>query len=115
MWFRRRSRLANVPPEGRGEVGEKDEQPEFYRVDFDAMLKGSVVMRRGKPIRQFGVTVDGSTRLVTSGDLVDRETYQALVLAGAIKPQTPTAPDASGSPPRASTPPLGPHFGRAGG
>jgi hypothetical protein len=50
------------------------------------MLKGSVYMRRGKPIRQFGVTVGGSTRLVTSGDVVDEETYAALIAAGAIRP-----------------------------
>ncbi len=52
------------------------------------MLKGSVHKRRKGPVRQYGVTVNGSTRLVTSGDTVDRETYQALLAAGAIRPAT---------------------------
>lgn len=60
------------------------EPPEAYRVDFEKMLKGSLVQRRGKTIRQFGITMDGSTRLITSGDLVDRETYEALVAAGVL-------------------------------
>lgn len=56
-----------------------------YPITFEMMLKGSVYKRRGGNIRQFGVTVDGSTRLVTSGDLVDRATYNALVGVGAIR------------------------------
>jgi len=50
------------------------------------MLKGSIVQRRGVPVRQFGVYVKGSIRLVTSGDHVDRETYEALLAEGAIEP-----------------------------
>jgi hypothetical protein len=61
------------------------------------MLKGSIYKRRSGVIRQFGVTVNGSTRLVTSGDVVDRATYDALVLARAIRipssePQIPQRP-----------------------
>ncbi|HIJ74419.1 MAG TPA: hypothetical protein HPP83_09990 [Candidatus Hydrogenedentes bacterium] len=50
------------------------------------MLKGSVYQRRNGPVRQFGVTVRGSTRVVTSGEVVDRETYLALIAANAIRP-----------------------------
>jgi len=71
----------------------------LYRIDFDMMTKGAVVKRRGKRLRQVGVTVNGSTRLVTSGDVVDRETYEALLAVGAIRvpppptPPTPPAPE----------------------
>lgn len=57
-----------------------------YRIEFDMMLKGNVYDRPSGAVRQFGVTVKGSTKLVTSGDWVDRETYQALVDAKAIPP-----------------------------
>lgn len=83
MLFRWRSK--NSPSESRGEP-EGAGQPELYRIDYDMMLKGSVAMRRGRPIRQFGVTVDGATKLITSGDVVDRKTYDALLAAGAVKP-----------------------------
>ncbi|GMU92600.1 MAG: hypothetical protein AMXMBFR4_16580 [Candidatus Hydrogenedentota bacterium] len=59
---------------------------EMYPVEYEMMLKGSVAYRNGIPIRQFGVYMDGSVRLVTSGDRVDRETYDALIAAGAIRP-----------------------------
>ena len=61
----------------------------MVRIEFDMMLKGSVYRRRGGNVRQFGVTVHGATRLVTSGDLVDRSTYEALLVAGAIRPAAP--------------------------
>ena len=32
------------------------------------------------------MTVNGATKLVTSGDMVDAATYDALVAAGAIRP-----------------------------
>ena len=57
-----------------------------FTVPFERMLKGSVQEREGVKIRQFGVYVDGVVRLVTSGDMVDRETYDALIAAGAIEP-----------------------------
>lgn len=50
------------------------------------MLKGSLYERKGGVVRQATVTVDGATRLVTSGDRIDRRTYDALVVAGAISP-----------------------------
>ena len=59
------------------------------------MLKGTVSERDGVPIRQFGVYVDGVVRLVTSGEMVDRETYDALVLAEAIEPDPDYVPDTS--------------------
>jgi hypothetical protein len=57
------------------------------------MLKGTVSERDGVPIRQFGVYVDGVIRLVTSGDMVDRETYDALIAAGAIGPDPEYVPE----------------------
>lgn len=67
-------------------MGSPVERPQLYRIDFDMMLKGSIHERRKGPVRQYGVTVNGSTRLVTSGDVVDQETYTALVAAGAVRP-----------------------------
>jgi hypothetical protein len=76
---------------------------EVVRIEFDMMLKGSVYRRRGGNVRQFGVTVHGATRLVTSGDLVDRSTYEALLAAGAIRPAAP--PQKSGPPRQEKTAP----------
>ena len=96
MLFRKRHKGGGASSETSGESGEQAGRAELYRIEYDMLLKGSVYMRRGKPIRQFGVTVDGATRLVTSGDLVDRKTYEALVGVGAIRP-VPRPPAADGT------------------
>ena len=99
MLFGRQKR-GGLPPHVQADVraGAAD-HPEFYRIDFDMMLKGGVVNRRKGPVRQVGVTVDGSTRLVTSGDTVDRATYEALIKAGVIRPiPSDTRPEASKEP-----------------
>ena len=57
------------------------------RVTFDMMTKGSVQVRGRKKVRQFAVMVGASIRLVTSGDMVDHETYQALLAAAAVRPE----------------------------
>jgi len=59
---------------------------EMVRIDFDMMLKGHIIQRGRMKCRQCGVTVAGSTRLVTSGDVVDRETYEALLASGIVRP-----------------------------
>lgn len=59
------------------------------------MLKGTITERGGVPIRQFGVYVDGVVRLVTSGEMVDRETFDALIAAGAIEPGPEYVPEAA--------------------
>ncbi len=84
MLFRKRQKY---PPTV--ELSETPERPQFYQIDLEMMLKGSFCKRRKKTIRQFGVTVNGATRLVTSGDVVDRETYEALLAAGAIRADRP--------------------------
>lgn len=61
-------------------------EPELYVVGYDSMLKGNKVLRKGKPIRQVAIVVDGTVRLVTSGDRVDRRTYDALIGAGVLPP-----------------------------
>lgn len=68
------------------EVGDKAKESNLIRIEFDMMVKGSVYDRPSGRIRQCGVTVDGATRLVTSGDLVNRETLKALIQAGAVRP-----------------------------
>jgi len=64
-----------------------------FSVPFERMLKGTVAERGGVPIRQFGIYVDGVVRLVTSGEMVDRETYEALIAAGAIEPDPDYTPE----------------------
>ena len=90
MLFGRRHKQAGVRagqgssrkyPGGRGPV---EPAPELFRIDFEMMRKGHVINRGSKKVRQIGVTVDGSTRLVTSGDMVDQATYDALLRAGII-------------------------------
>jgi hypothetical protein len=65
-----------------------------FTVPFERMLKGTVSERDGVPIRQFGVYVDGVVRLVTSGEMVDRETYDAMIAAGALEPDADYVPEA---------------------
>lgn len=83
MFFRKRHKEPNTGTSGSGHASDEEER---YLIDYDMILRGAVTMRRGRQIRQCGVTVDGSTRLVTSGDYVDRETYQALINGGIILP-----------------------------
>jgi len=64
-----------------------------FVVPFEKMTKGTVSERGGESIRQFGVYVDGVVRLVTSGEMVDRETYDALIAAGAIAPDPDYVPE----------------------
>ena len=105
--FRKRDRRGGVPyAQQAGGVSSgaasADLRPQLYRIDYDMMLKGSIYKRRKGPVRQYGVTVNGATRLVTSGDTVDEETYEALLRVGAIRP---VGQGFDGPPPR-STPPL---------
>lgn len=93
MIFHRREKRGAVPPHLRAGAPDSVAQAEFYKIDFEMMVKGSIVKRRGGEVRQFGVTVDGSTRLVTSGDTVDRATYDALLAAGAIRVPSQPQPD----------------------
>lgn len=86
MLFGRKNRRNNVPPHVRTQTNFDPGEPEFYPIEFDMLLKGAIFQRKGKQIRQIGVTVNGSTRLITSGDVVDRQTYKALVDTGAIRP-----------------------------
>lgn len=85
MLFRKRHKGDSASSEASGDAGDHAPRPELFRIDYDMMLKGSINTRRGKPIRQYGVTVNGATRLITSGDLVDRKTYEALVAAGVVR------------------------------
>ena len=70
----------DVPETGAGRPADG-----LFRVAFEDLVKGSVVERKDGVVRQVGVTVGGAVRLVTSGDLVDRATYEALVAAGALR------------------------------
>ena len=57
------------------------------RLEYEMMLRGNVIERPEGKVRQIGVTVDGATKVVTSGDLIDHETYKALIQVGAIQPK----------------------------
>ncbi len=67
--------------------------PLGYSIEFDMMLKGNVYERPGGKVRQYGVTVNGGTKLVTSGNIVDRATYEALIVAGAIRSDPGVSPE----------------------
>lgn len=90
MLFRKRQKH---PPAA--DFSETPERQQLFHIDLEMMLKGSFCKRRKKTVRQFGVTVNGSTRLVTSGDVVDRDTYEALLAAGAIRADVPGPLDAA--------------------
>lgn len=85
MFFRSRKKVRRDPEVARQD-GRNTPPDENITVDFDMMLKGSVYRRASGVVKQVGVTVDGSTRLITSGDIVDRRTYDALLQAGVVRP-----------------------------
>lgn len=62
-------------------------EPELYVVAYENMLKGNKLTRRGRPIRQVAIVVEGTVKLVTSGDRVDRRTYDALIESGVLPPR----------------------------
>ncbi len=83
MLFRKRTRRTPEPAHDPVSPGAA---PLGYRIEFDMMMKGNIYKRPSGTVRQYGVTVRGCTRLVTSGDWVDRDTYEALMEAGAVRP-----------------------------
>ena len=89
MLFRRRQKRGGPPGAHSGGPPAAGPSPQLYHIDFDMMLRGSTCKRGRGTVRQFGVTVHGSTRLVTSGDVVDAETYNALLAMEAIRPIRP--------------------------
>lgn len=95
LWDRIRGSFASQT-KAASEVDAPPAPRRVVRIDFDMMLKGSVYNRPSGKVKQYGVTVDGATKVITSGDFVDRETYDALIKAGAIRPvsdaPTPDAP-----------------------
>ena len=68
------------------EFVELDRGTERILIEYDMMLKGNDFKRSSGTVRQIAVTVNGSTRLVTSGEEVDRATYDELVKFRAIMP-----------------------------
>jgi hypothetical protein len=95
LWGRIRGAFSKNEPVG-GEVSTAPAPRRVVRIDIDMLLKGSVYDRPSGRVKQYGVTVDGATKVITSGDFVDRDTYDALIKAGAIRPMadapTPDAP-----------------------
>ena len=93
MLFRKRERRAGAPHLQSVNAPLLQGRQQLFTIDFDMMVKGSICKRRRGLVRQFGVTVKGATRLVTSGDTVDLDTYEALLVAGAIQPAAAAVPD----------------------
>ncbi len=61
-------------------------ESETFLIEREMMLKGTDVPRGNKIIRQFAVMVNGSVYIVTSGERVNRDVYEALLEVGAIIP-----------------------------
>lgn len=99
--LRGNSGSSGQPPESKSDKQRQAAQPArtTVRIEFDMMLKGSVYDRPSGRVRQFGVTVDGATKVVTSGDFVDRQTYDALLKAGAIRARAENPPPDAPLPP----------------
>lgn len=89
MLFRKRSKRS-IPPPYRKNESEAGPNSGLYPIDYEMMLKGAITQRKGVSVRQIGVYVSGAVRLVTSGDRVDRETYEALLADGVIRPPAET-------------------------
>ena len=99
LLFRKRDKNHGIAHSGRRDAA-SIAAPSLYRIDFEMMLKGATIKRGKRTIRQCGVTVNGSTRMVNSGDVVDRETYDALLAVGAIRPLETTASGVDQQPPQ---------------
>ena len=84
MLFRKQKKSRGIFSTKGTSVSSAEGTPGLHPIEFDMMLKGSLYTRSTGQVRQFGVTVCGATHLVTSGDVVDEPTYQALVDAGVI-------------------------------
>lgn len=76
----------SLPPTGKEGGARPAVEPELYVVPYESMQKGNKLLRKGKPIRQVAIVVEGTARLVTSGDRVDRRTFEALIGAGVLPP-----------------------------
>ena len=98
MLFGRRHRSSGRPP---GETRGQPSVPASYVITFDMMEKGAKVRRHGRTVRQIAVMVGTRVCLVTSGDTVDRPTYEALIAAGVVRPPKSTVPPQSAEPPEA--------------
>ncbi|MFP6583507.1 MAG: hypothetical protein VCD00_13270 [Candidatus Hydrogenedentota bacterium] len=59
-------------------------EPITRTIDFDMMLRGNLYERPSGTVRQCSVTVNGATQLVTTGDTVTSEVYDALVESGIV-------------------------------
>ena len=95
LWGRIRGAFTKREPVAGSDALAAPAPRRVVRIDFDMLLKGSVYDRPSGKVKQYGVTVDGATKVITSGDLVDRDTYDALIKAGAIRPMADApAPDA---------------------
>ena len=85
MLFRRKKRRGGPRIRGgKDDVAPRDGQ-ELHLIEFDMMIKGSICKRPTGEVRQFAVTVNGATRVVTSGETVDRKTYEALLEDNALR------------------------------
>ncbi len=85
MLFRKRKRLGPMA-HAAGEAVKTGVAPESYYIGPEDLVKGSYVPRRRKKVRQFAVLVNTRVRIVTTGDVVEPEVYEALVAAGAVVP-----------------------------
>lgn len=96
MFFGKRRSV--VPPMGKEGGARPAVEQELYVVAYESMQKGNKLFRKGKPIRQVAIVVQGTARLVTSGDRVDRRTFEALIGAGVLPPPSAPRPSDAQSP-----------------
>lgn len=69
-----------------------------HLITYEMMLKGNIAQRGRQQVRQYGVSIDGATRIVTSGDSVDQVTFDALIAAKAIDPSRAHAAQSNDAP-----------------
>ena len=88
MLFRKRKRPGSATGNGGG-FSDGLSTPTLFHITFEMMQKASVIDRGRTSVRQHAVMVGGHIRLVTSGDTVDKKTYDALIEAGVVVAPTP--------------------------
>ncbi len=88
MFFRRKKPtwLQKILKEQEIKESQTPPETETFLIEREMMLKGAEVPRGNKIVKQFAVMVNGSVHIVTSGDRVNRQVYEALLEANAIIP-----------------------------
>ena len=97
MLFRKKNRPPNsVRQAASGQEPVAQNPSEYIFIADDMMLKGSPGMQNGTPVKRISIVVNGMIQLISTGDTVDRDTFNALLEMGAVCPPPAREPSSEG-------------------